>query len=86
MWTALDWTVLFAWTVLSSDSSNVPLDAGTSPIGLGHLSFDPCFDFAPSVANVSADSEAWRPFSSVSPLVDRCDGDCEVFGEFLDGE
>lgn len=51
-----------------------------SPIGIGKLLFDPCLDFAPSVADMSAYSESGGSFFPVSPLVDGGDRYTEVFG------
>jgi hypothetical protein len=57
-----------------------------SPIGVHQLSFDPCLDFAPSVADMSAYSESGGSFFPVSPLVEGGDGDREIVGEIFDGE
>jgi hypothetical protein len=48
------------------------------------LLLDPLFDIGAPVADVSANSESWWSFSSISPLVEGSDGHAEVSGEFLD--
>lgn len=57
-----------------------------SPIGIGKLSLDPGFDFAPPVSDVSSNAKASGPFATVSPLVERGDRYAEILGQFLDGE
>ena len=48
--------------------------------------FDPPFDVDPSVADVSAGSEADGALSSVPPRVEGLDWDVEEVGEFFCGE
>ena len=48
------------------------------------LLLDPLLNVGAPVSDVSADSESWWSFSSVSPLVEGSDGHAEVSGEFLD--
>lgn len=57
-----------------------------SPIGVHQLLFDPCLDFAPAVADMSAYSESGGSFFPVSPLVEGGDGDREIVGEIFDSE
>lgn len=54
-----------------------------SPIGVHQFLFDPCLDFAPSVADMSAYSESGGSFFPVSPLVEGGDGDREIVGELF---
>ena len=53
---------------------------------VGDTVLDPHLDVDPSVADMSADSEADGAFSSVAPCVEGLDWDVEEVGEFVCGE
>ena len=53
---------------------------------MGDAVFDPRLDVDPSVADVSAGTEADGSFSAVPPCVERLDWDVEEVGEFFCGE